>query len=37
MVFQTEGPKHEYRCFLESLAKGTPRVPAPGQAMDPCE
>ena len=37
VVFQTEGPKHEYRCFLESLAKGTPRVPAPGQAMDPCE
>jgi hypothetical protein len=37
VVFQTEAPKHEYRCFLESLRKGTPRVPAPGKAMDPCE
>ena len=37
VVFQTEGPKHEYRCFLESLLTGTPRVPGPGKAMDPCQ
>ncbi len=30
VVFQTDGPKHQYRCFLESwLATGTPTVPAP--------
>lgn len=37
VVFQTEGPKHEYRCFLEGLAKGKPMVPKPGKATDPCE
>ncbi|APR74853.1 Hypothetical protein A7982_00199 [Minicystis rosea] len=36
VVFQTEVPKHEYRCFLEGLVKGVPSVPAAGQAMDPC-
>jgi hypothetical protein len=36
VVFQTDGPKHQYRCFLEGLAKGTPIVPAPGKALDPC-
>jgi hypothetical protein len=28
VVFQTEPPKRQYRCFLESLRSGTPRVPA---------
>jgi hypothetical protein len=37
VMFQTEAPKHEYRCFLEGLAKGAPRVPGPGKAADPCE
>jgi hypothetical protein len=37
VVFQTEAPKHAYRCFLEGLAQGTPRVPAPGKVADPCE
>jgi hypothetical protein len=27
-VFQREEPKHQYRCFLESLAKGAPKVPS---------
>ena len=26
-AFQDEGPKHQYRCFLQSLTKGTPSVP----------
>jgi hypothetical protein len=37
VVFQTEAPKRQYRCFLEGLAKGTPVVPAPGGELDPCE
>lgn len=37
VVFQTEPPKHQMRCFLESLAKGTPRIPPPGAFLDPCE
>jgi hypothetical protein len=37
VVFQTEAPKHEYRCFLLGLAKGAPRVPSPGKAFDPCD
>lgn len=37
VVFQTEAPKHEYRCFLEGLAKGKPVVPKPGKATDPCQ
>lgn len=32
-VFQTAGPKHQYRCFLEDFAAGrVPVVPAPGSA-----
>ncbi|MGE0790308.1 MAG: hypothetical protein AB7S26_31825 [Sandaracinaceae bacterium] len=27
VVFQTPGPQLQYRCFLETLAEGTPRVP----------
>ena len=37
VVFQTEAPKHEYRCFLEGLKTGAPIVPGPGGALDPCE
>jgi hypothetical protein len=37
VMFQTEGPKHEYRCFLEGLKKGAPRVPSPGKWLDPCD
>lgn len=37
VVFQTEPPKHEYRCFLAGLAKGLPRVPSPGKEADPCD
>ena len=33
-AFQTEPPKQQYRCFLQSFAKGTPRVPK-GVASDP--
>ena len=36
VVYQTEGPKHAYRCFLASLKSGTPIVPAPGTGAD-CE
>lgn len=37
VVFQTEPPKHEYQCFLESFLNGIPRVPAPGGLDDACE
>jgi hypothetical protein len=36
VVFQTEAPKHQYRCFLQSFAKGTPSVPPDGAADAPC-
>jgi hypothetical protein len=36
-AFQTEPPKHQYRCFLKSFAEGVPRVPAGGEAGAPCE
>src|SRR5262249_42816813 len=36
VVFQTDPPKQEYRCFLESLLAGTPRVPAGTTADAPC-
>lgn len=36
-VFQTEAPKHQYRCFLQSLAKGTPSVPPAGPISASCE
>jgi hypothetical protein len=33
VMFQTAGPKHQYRCFLEDFAAGrTPVVPAPDAA-----
>ncbi|MGH7328998.1 MAG: hypothetical protein ACREJX_11675, partial [Polyangiaceae bacterium] len=37
IVFQTDPPKREYRCFLLSSLTGTPRVPAPGDVLGPCE
>jgi hypothetical protein len=36
MVFQTDPPKHEYRCFLQSWLAGVPVVPASGSAETPC-
>jgi len=36
VVFQTEPPKHQMRCFLESLAKGAPRIPTLGALDAPC-
>jgi hypothetical protein len=36
VVFQTPGPKHQYRCFLRSLALGSPSVPPPGPEDAPC-
>jgi len=32
VVFQTEPPKHQYRCFLKSLLRGVPIVPAPSSS-----
>jgi len=38
MVFQTDAPKREYRCFLQTWAQGkTPVVPAPGDLTGPCQ
>ena len=37
VVFQTEAPKKQYRCFLASLRAGAPRVPTRGAPQDPCE
>ncbi|MGH7298402.1 MAG: alpha/beta hydrolase family protein [Polyangiaceae bacterium] len=38
MVFQTDPPKREYRCFLQTWAAGqTPLVPLPGDLSGPCE
>jgi hypothetical protein len=36
VVFQTEPPKHQYQCFLESFAQGVPTVPAGAAADAPC-
>jgi hypothetical protein len=36
VMFQTPAPKHQYRCFLSSWLKGTPKVPADGAEEDPC-
>ncbi len=35
-MFQTEAPKHQYRCFLASWLTGTPIVPADGARAAPC-
>jgi hypothetical protein len=37
VLFQTDGPKHEYQCFLASwLATGTPSVPVDAARDAPC-
>ncbi|MFO0661568.1 MAG: hypothetical protein U0165_17305 [Polyangiaceae bacterium] len=36
VVFQTEAPKHEYRCFLQSWLSGAPKVPNGQGEFDPC-
>lgn len=36
VVFQVPGPRMQYRCFLQSLATGTPSVPPPGAEDDAC-
>jgi hypothetical protein len=37
VVFQTEAPKHQYRCFLQSWAQsGAAKVPPAGLSTDPC-
>jgi hypothetical protein len=36
VMFQTDAPKHQYRCFLQSLLQGTPTVPADASADAPC-
>jgi hypothetical protein len=36
VMFQTEPPKHQYRCFLSSWLKGVPQVPPDGAADAPC-
>jgi hypothetical protein len=36
IVFQTEPPKNEYRCFLQSFARGTPSVPQGASPDAPC-
>jgi hypothetical protein len=36
VMFQTDPPKHQYRCFLQTLLGGTPTVPPDGAATDPC-
>ena len=37
VMFQTEPPQHQYRCFLESLLVGSPRIPVGGGALEPCD
>jgi hypothetical protein len=36
VVFQTDGPKHQYQCFLESTLAGTPTVEAPASVDAGC-
>lgn len=36
VMFQTDAPKHQYRCFLASWLGGAPRVPRDGALSDPC-
>jgi hypothetical protein len=38
IVFQTDAPKREYRCFLQTWIAGqTPLVPLPGDPDGPCQ
>jgi hypothetical protein len=36
IMFQLDASKHQYRCFLQTLLTGTPKVPPDGAALDPC-
>jgi hypothetical protein len=36
VMFQTEAPKHQYRCFLQSWLGGVPTVPVDDAADAPC-
>lgn len=36
VVFQTAAPKHQYRCFLDTLRQGTPIVPVGADELAPC-
>ena len=37
VYFQTEGPKHQARCFLQTWVRdGVPTVPVAGRETDPC-
>ncbi len=37
VIFQTEGPKHQYACYLQHFAMGTtPVIPLPGALTAPC-
>ncbi len=36
VAFQTDPPKHEYRCFLTTWLAGVPKVPHGQAAGDPC-
>ncbi len=36
IVFQTAGPKYQYRCFLATFAKGMPRVDSPLESLEVC-
>jgi hypothetical protein len=37
IVFQTDPPKHEYRCFLQTFLTGKPMVPTNGAPSAPCQ
>lgn len=37
VAFQLGAPKRQYRCLLETLLSGTPRVVEPGGELDPCQ
>jgi len=36
VMFQSDAPKHQYRCFLASWLAGAPKVPRDGALADPC-
>ena len=37
VMFQTEGPRHQVRCFLQSVREGIPTVPVAGDVETPCD
>jgi hypothetical protein len=36
VIFQTDPPKHQYRCYLQTWLSGTPVIYPDGAAEDPC-